>query len=1263
MDSDSDAEPTQQATQNVLDPRRLGKQKSGFTDEELADIICLLIPCSEYARREVARIAQTSSQHMVTRDDADIVDLDFGSEDEASRFGVVPQMDGEHVIALRLSARVKDPLLGFTFGRNASRCDITFQHDPYKRLSNIHFRIYLNHYGILMLEDQSTNGTIVDKTLLKFKSRRQSPGKKADTKRVLTSGSIIQILMHTDSNDLRFLVRIPRREGQYEQAYINNQKNYLRRLRELAKDANTTIGPGPEGHVDLFPNQADNRGGTTAENTSDHGGELLRKAWSGSDKYHRVAEIGKGAFATVYQVTDKYNGIPYAAKELDKRKFMKNGVLDQKVENEMNIMQRIQHPNIVRYIEHLDVDSRLLIIIMEYVNGGDLGRLIGDRGCLSEEATKTMAAQLLDALAYLHSKNITHRDVKPDNILISSQQPFVVKLTDFGLSKMVDNQQTFLRTFCGTLLYCAPEVYSEFAEYDEHGRRNPRNRHRKQPQGQRYDHAVDIWSLGGVLFYALTGSPPFPVRAGTSYSELLHRIMTTPLDITPLQAAGISLEGIDFVQRMLERWPQRRAPAKALWQHPWLDSIRKPSDFSQSYDEICDEDLENRASQLSIGDENQPIVPLNGAKTMDFDDFSFDGPLSDYEMDKENQTFGPGQQPLRLFGEVNASAIGSSGVIPEDRLNLPVSDASICTTELLEVSEIRDSFESQASSTLRQPSQKGQKQPPEGALLSSIPFPSESNLMGQPREATFDGASQSLGGAESIMGNLNMRSMAGSNLLSVSQDGESFTSSKRKTFYNSSDDSQESSPLVDKPSIKRIKSDVLLDRGEEIPDDEWETELLAYVPPVARARSARQVDRPVEKSVYWNPQDRKTWHLRYPEMTKFQLDAFEAAATARGEEFGPGKTPLWELAMKYFPPAHYEEVVSRVSLDVEKISGNSKALKREDHNLDDMPPTAHPQYDDDSDLPSTLKTQMHRVVPVEAKPPGKRIVASLLSSTSSLIQGLSIFITESMLSWGRAAENTCVYEQSKEVRVPKYAFRILLWKEGYDPSRDFRPWNQKENATGESFHFYISTKATQGVYVNGVLLPSHDCKNPTSPSKYWMRLHDGDEIVVWRNRPDTSHSKTELIFRCAWGGSSLPRAPASASYPQGVPTLALESVARSLDEVCVKTEKKMKNKSEYDFKMEESHNDHDERMQATERERERSRIFELRRQAACRLLAASRGSRRTSPASAPAATSGVPTAPMLGGGGGGGNVFGSSRMSTAPAVAKSAQTVPSIKRP
>lgn len=69
----------------------------------------------------------------------------------------------------------------------------------------------------------------------------------------------------------------------------------------------------------------------------------LPKEWNGSNRYNRVGRIGKGAFATVYKVTAKFDGKPYAAKELDKRKFMKNGVLDQKVENEMRIMQKVKH--------------------------------------------------------------------------------------------------------------------------------------------------------------------------------------------------------------------------------------------------------------------------------------------------------------------------------------------------------------------------------------------------------------------------------------------------------------------------------------------------------------------------------------------------------------------------------------------------------------------------------------------------------------------------------------------------------------------------------------------------------------------------------------------------------------------------------------------------------------------------------------------------------------------------------------------------------
>lgn len=96
---------------------------------------------------------------------------------------------------------------------------------------------------------------------------------------------------------------------------------------------------------------------------------------------------------------------------------------------------------------------------MEFVPCGDLTPYVCHNNLLLEEQCQSVAVQTMQALDYLHRNNITHRDIKPDNILIASSEPMVVKLSDFGLSKVVTNDDTFLKTFCGTLLYCAPEIY------------------------------------------------------------------------------------------------------------------------------------------------------------------------------------------------------------------------------------------------------------------------------------------------------------------------------------------------------------------------------------------------------------------------------------------------------------------------------------------------------------------------------------------------------------------------------------------------------------------------------------------------------------------------------------------------------------------------------------------------------------------------------------------------------------------------------------
>lgn len=334
------------ATQNILDPRRVGKQNSGFSDEDISDIICVLYPHSDSARLEVQQLARIKSPYVIGRDEADGVEPDYELEDHASRFESNPINHGNYAIILRLSSRVKNPAAGFAFGRNSARCDVVFVNDPLRRVSNIHFRIYVNEYGNVMIEDQSTNGTFVDRNLLT--SHQKEPGKEPVVRWVLSSGNIIRIFLHSEMNDLTFRVRIPRRDDKYEEAYQRKVEEYFASHGLQGPVETVTTGPG--GHVDLFKTAAqaaprrlerqltEQRSPSKRKDT-----RAVRREWTGSGKYNRIGMIGKGAFAVVYKVTSKYDGRPYAAKELEKRRFIKNGVLDQKVENEMKIMQKVNH--------------------------------------------------------------------------------------------------------------------------------------------------------------------------------------------------------------------------------------------------------------------------------------------------------------------------------------------------------------------------------------------------------------------------------------------------------------------------------------------------------------------------------------------------------------------------------------------------------------------------------------------------------------------------------------------------------------------------------------------------------------------------------------------------------------------------------------------------------------------------------------------------------------------------------------------------------
>ncbi|KAK3077349.1 hypothetical protein LTS18_010511, partial [Coniosporium uncinatum] len=527
-----DEEATQPSTQQVVDPRRFGRNNSGLSETDIADVLCILHPSSPAAFKIVASTGKRSPQHVLQKNEL----FSFGNDEmddenvqEQDTFIVDQREPGQAMdLALRMSSHTTNPVMGFVFGRNPNMCDIVFEFDTCKRVSNTHFRIFINNNGVIMLGDMSTNGTLVDDVHLKGKPNP------ARATRMLTPGSVIQILSPRPEETIKFILRIPSREGKLEeygqkfQAYMTHKALAERRHQETQG----MLANGKKAHfaVPEIPFARIPASNATLKPHIISSEYTYGMHWNGGDEYNVIGHLGKGAFATVYKLATAMEGEPLAAKELEKKRFVKNGQLDQRLDNEMQIMKTLRHPNIVQYIDYRDIKN-YLYIIMEYVPCGDLQGYLAEHQVLSEDYAREMSRQILSALAYLHQKRITHRDIKPDNILIASENPFVVKLSDFGLSKVVKNNETFLKTFCGTLLYCAPEV---FPHYDGHSAKKGTKRRRTGSGSatfHSYSQSVDIWSYAAVLWFSLCGKPPFEGVVDATGRGMFDRIMGTELNI------------------------------------------------------------------------------------------------------------------------------------------------------------------------------------------------------------------------------------------------------------------------------------------------------------------------------------------------------------------------------------------------------------------------------------------------------------------------------------------------------------------------------------------------------------------------------------------------------------------------------------------------------------------------------------------------------------------------------------------------------------
>jgi len=216
------------------------------------------------------------------------------------------------------------------------------------------------------------------------------------------------------------------------------------------------------------------------------------------------------------------------------------------LEREIDIMKKLQHPNIIQLMEVIDSPDTLYLII-EYAGGGELFDAIVNKGQYSEADAGKIIKQILEAIQYVHDHGIAHRDLKPENLLLSAEaKEDCIKIADFGLSKDFGQEQ--LQTSCGTPDYVAPEVLL----------------------GEPYDMSVDIWSIGVICYVLLCGFPPF---YGETQKELFENIMSGTFDFPSPEWDSVSDGAKTFIKKILVVDASKRYTAEQALNDPWLKDL------------------------------------------------------------------------------------------------------------------------------------------------------------------------------------------------------------------------------------------------------------------------------------------------------------------------------------------------------------------------------------------------------------------------------------------------------------------------------------------------------------------------------------------------------------------------------------------------------------------------------------------------------------------------------------------------------------------
>ncbi|XP_054780543.1 serine/threonine-protein kinase ATG1a isoform X2 [Prosopis cineraria] len=290
-------------------------------------------------------------------------------------------------------------------------------------------------------------------------------------------------------------------------------------------------------------------------------------------EYMLGPQIGSGSFAVVWRSRHRHSGLEVAVKEIEKKQLSPK--VSENLLKEISILSTINHPNIIRLFEAIQTNDRIYLIL-EYCNGGDLATYIHRRGKVSQPIARHFMRHL--GLMVLQENHLIHRDLKPQNLLLSSTGGLpLLKIGDFGFARSL-TPQGLADTLCGSPLYMAPEII----------------------QNQKYDAKADLWSVGAILFQLVTGRPPFD---GNNQLQLFQNILTsTELQFPQESLNELHPDCLDLCRSLLRLNPVERLTFKEFFGHNFLKEPRSIVNVERSSVQPPERSMFQQCGSISTSD-------------------------------------------------------------------------------------------------------------------------------------------------------------------------------------------------------------------------------------------------------------------------------------------------------------------------------------------------------------------------------------------------------------------------------------------------------------------------------------------------------------------------------------------------------------------------------------------------------------------------------------------------------------------------------------